>query len=275
MFSGIREILASLQIDPSGTLITLAYIAICILFSLILHECAHGWVAYKCGDPTAKMLGRLTLNPVKHLDPIGTICMVFLRVGWAKPVPINPRRFRNYKRDYILVSIAGIVTNLFLCVISLFVAALLCKLVYTQNTLNIIRSMGLCDKLINVYDMDLDSFLQPYARLIYSGYFDSLANVINKDMMWILYLQRLFLMLAQMNLGLAVFNLIPLPPLDGYRFLDMLVFKGKLAIDKNMMYILQMVFFVVCMSGLVGDYILQPLNKAIFSFISSSLALII
>ena len=103
MFSGITQWFEELTNDPSGTLITLAYVAVCILFSLILHECAHGWVAYKCGDPTAKMLGRLTLNPAKHLDPFGTICMVFLHVGWAKPVPVNPRNFRHFRRDYILV----------------------------------------------------------------------------------------------------------------------------------------------------------------------------
>ena len=129
MFSGITEWINDLSADPSGTLITLAYIAVCILFSLILHECAHGWVALKCGDPTAKMLGRLTLNPAKHLDPVGTICMVFLRVGWAKPVPINPRNFRKFRRDYILVSLAGIVTNLLLCLASLIISALLCRLI--------------------------------------------------------------------------------------------------------------------------------------------------
>ena len=108
MFSGLRSILNGLTSDPGGTILTLVYVAVCILFSLIIHECAHGYVALKCGDPTAKWLGRLTLDPRKHLDPLGTICMVFMRIGWAKPVPVNPRNFRHYRRDYILVSIAGI-----------------------------------------------------------------------------------------------------------------------------------------------------------------------
>ena len=86
MFSGITSILDGLRTDPGGTIITLLYVAVCILFSLIIHECAHGYAALKCGDPTAKWLGRLTLDPRKHLDPLGTICMVFLRIGWAKPV---------------------------------------------------------------------------------------------------------------------------------------------------------------------------------------------
>ena len=130
MFSGIRSILNGLTSDPGGTIITLIYVAVCILFSLIIHECAHGYVALKCGDPTAKWMGRLTLDPRKHLDPLGTICMVFMRIGWAKPVPINPRNFRNYRRDYILVSIAGIAVNLLVCILSLLISAILAKIIW-------------------------------------------------------------------------------------------------------------------------------------------------
>ena len=118
MFSNITSIFQNLRTDPGGTIIYLIMFTAGILFSLIIHECAHGYVALKCGDPTAKMMGRLTLDPRKHLDPIGTICMLFLRIGWAKPVPINPRNFRHYRRDYILVSIAGIAVNLLMLFLS-------------------------------------------------------------------------------------------------------------------------------------------------------------
>ena len=123
MFSNITSIISNFRNDPGGTLIYLAFFAVGILFSLIIHECAHGWVALKCGDPTAKWMGRLTLDPRKHLDPIGTICMLFLRIGWAKPVPINPNNFRNYRRDYILVSLAGIITNFCVFLISTLITA--------------------------------------------------------------------------------------------------------------------------------------------------------
>jgi len=267
MFSGITQWLEDLSADPSGTLITLAYIAVCILFSLILHECAHGWVAYKCGDPTAKMLGRLTLNPAKHLDPIGTICMVFLRVGWAKPVPINPRRFRHFRRDYILVSLAGIVTNLILCILSMVVSALLCKVIYEPELLVYVREQGMQDNLLDLYHMYMPN-------AIYAGRFDIIGGSIRDGMIWAVYAQRLFLMLAQMNLGLAIFNLIPIPPLDGYRFLDMFVFKGKLALDRNMMYIIQIGFLVLCMSGLLSNA-LSTVNGAVFGFLSNIVAVII
>lgn len=82
-----------------------------LFIAIILHELAHGFTAYKLGDSTAKDAGRLTINPIKHIDPIGFICMLIFKFGWAKPVPINPYNFKKRKRDTILVSIAGPLTN--------------------------------------------------------------------------------------------------------------------------------------------------------------------
>ena len=212
MFSGITQWINDLTTNPSATLITLAYTAACILFSLILHECAHGWVAYKCGDPTAKMLGRLTLNPAKHLDPFGTICMVFLHVGWARPVPVNPRNFRHFRRDYIMVSLAGIITNLLLCFLSLIISALLCRVIYNSYVLDYVRQTGLQNNMIDVYHMYMPN-------AIYNGEFQVVAGNLNSGAEWALFVQRFFLMLATMNLGLAVFNLLPVPPLDGSKVL--------------------------------------------------------
>ena len=108
--------------DPAGFILYLLYFAASVLLTLTLHEIAHGYVAWKCGDPTAKMLGRLSLDPRRHLDPLGTLCLVFLGFGWAKPVPVNPRNFQNYRRDDFLVSIAGITVNLTLFLLSLALA---------------------------------------------------------------------------------------------------------------------------------------------------------
>ncbi len=88
------------------------------LFAIILHEVAHGYVAEKFGDPTARLLGRLTLNPIKHLDPIGTIAIFIFGFGWARPVPVNPGNFRHPRRDMIWVAIAGPTTNLILAILS-------------------------------------------------------------------------------------------------------------------------------------------------------------
>ncbi|PHR27128.1 MAG: site-2 protease family protein [Desulfotalea sp.] len=89
-----------------------------LLMALTFHEFAHGYVAYRLGDPTAKNLGRLTLNPLKHLDPIGTIAFFFIKFGWAKPVPVNPGYFKDPKRDMIWVALAGPATNLVLAIAS-------------------------------------------------------------------------------------------------------------------------------------------------------------
>ena len=213
MFSNITSIFQNLRTDPGGTIIYLIMFTVGILFSLIIHECAHGYVALKCGDPTAKMMGRLTLDPRKHLDPIGTICMLFLRIGWAKPVPINPNNFRNYRRDYILVSLAGIFANLIVFLLSTVITVLIYKYAEAQ---------------------------------------------------WLSYVFQFFLMLAQMNLSLAIFNLLPVPPLDGYRFLDQFVFKGSLSMNRQTMQIIQIIFLVVCISGLLNG-LLSTVNSNIFN----------
>src|SRR5512138_263114 len=84
------------------------------LLALTIHEFAHGWVAHRLGDPTARLEGRLTLNPLAHLDPIGTLAILLIGFGWARPVPVDPRRFRQPRRDAVLVAAAGPASNLLL-----------------------------------------------------------------------------------------------------------------------------------------------------------------
>lgn len=147
-----------------------------LLFSMVAHEYAHGYAALRQGDPTAYQLGRLTWNPLKHIDPIFTVILPILTFfggsfifGGAKPVPVSPRNYRNYRRGDIIVSLAGIATNL--------VLAVLCALMIV---------------LLGVFGRAL-----PVAS-------DSLA-----------LLQRMLVTGVQFNLVLAMFNLLPIPPLDG------------------------------------------------------------
>jgi len=102
-----------------------------ILLALTLHEYAHGYVAYRLGDPTAKSQGRLTLNPLSHLDPLGTIAFFLINIGWAKPVPVNGAYFKNPRKDMVWVALAGPLTNLFLAIISAMVAKIVLQLSQT------------------------------------------------------------------------------------------------------------------------------------------------
>ncbi len=205
MFRNIQTWISAFQTDPVNALISILLMMVALLLSLMLHELGHGFVALRCGDPTAKMMGRLSLDPRKHLDPIGTICMFFLGVGWAKPVPINPRNFRKPNRDIILVSVAGITVNLILFLIFCFLYAV--------------------------------SF-----RWILSG-----AGA------WYLYLQEFLIDMISFNLSLAIFNLIPVPPLDGFRLVNQIFFRGNLYLSPQTMQIIHFVFLFICLSGLLSN----------------------
>ncbi len=201
MFRNISVWLQSFRMDPIGTLIEIIFIVAALLISLILHEIGHGFVALKCGDPTAKMMGRLSLDPRKHLDPVGMICMFFLGIGWAKPVPINPYNFRKRNRDMILVSVAGIAVNLLLFTLSTFLYVLL----YRQH-----------------------------------------GGVIH-------YVKEFLMILLTYNISLAIFNLVPVPPLDGYRLVNQLLFHGQLDMNPRTMMIIHYGFLFVCLSGLLSQ----------------------
>ena len=145
------------------------YIVVAALFAIILHEIAHGLVSTWLGDPTPKRQGRLSLNPLKHLDPIGTLCLILFHVGWAKPVVVNPDYYKNKKRGMALVALAGPLMNFLLAIFSIIIMAIFVKVNAYSNVLIII-----------------------YNFLLY---------------------------FSVINLGLGLFNLIPIPPLDGSRIL--------------------------------------------------------
>lgn len=142
-----------------------------VLFALTIHEFMHAWTAWKCGDDTALRAGRVTLNPLAHLDLLGTICFFVAPIGWAKPVPVNPLNYNRPRRDDILVSGAGVAINFTLA-----------------------AGLALLARGLVMYDM------LPETRLA--------------QMLWAMMGMAIFL-----NFGLAVFNLLPIPPLDGSHIL--------------------------------------------------------
>lgn len=152
---------------------------IIVIIALTVHEYAHGWVAWKLGDSTAKSSGRLSLNPLRHLDPIGFLCMLFFRFGWARPVPIDTRNFKNPRRDMALTGLAGPVANLILA----FVILIPYEIIYSLAEAGALNNIG-------TFGINLISALISFVA---SFHF--------------------------MNITLALFNFFPVPPLDGSRVL--------------------------------------------------------
>jgi len=235
ILSRLQSWLDWLMADPAGFIVYLIYFAASILLTLMLHEIAHGYVAWKCGDPTAKMLGRLSMDPRKHLDPVGTLFLVFFGFGWAKPVPVNPRNFENYRRDDFLVSIAGITVNITLFLLSLSLAVGVNGLLWKPEVLSYYGAEAM-----------LSSGGIGYSVLV-SG-----AGAENTDAMqypWLQYIQRFLLMFATMNLSVGLFNLLPIPPLDGYHIFNDILLKGRLRLNRNVFQIAQVVLIVLCLTG--------------------------
>jgi Zn-dependent protease len=169
--------------------VEILYQMIAFLFAISVHESAHAWTASRCGDPTARMLGRVSLNPIRHIDPIGTIVLPLVAVfsgipllGWAKPTPVDPRNFRNPVMDDILTSVAGPVSN--------FIVATGALLLLGGISLSSASGHALVMGLVEGGNgAASDSALAPVAVLLFE--------------------------LMLINIVLAVFNLIPVPPLDG------------------------------------------------------------
>ena len=170
-------------------IIEILYQMIAFLFAISVHESAHAWTASRCGDPTARMLGRVSLNPIRHIDPIGTIVLPLVAaisgiplLGWAKPTPVDPRNFRHPVMDDILTSVAGPVSN--------FIVATGALLLLGGISLSSVSGHTLVTGLVGGDNgASSDSVLAPVAVLLFE--------------------------LMLINIVLAVFNLIPVPPLDG------------------------------------------------------------
>lgn len=167
--------------DLSAQIQELVLMIPAILFAVTFHEVAHGWTAEKLGDPTARLAGRLTLNPLSHIDPIGALMFVIAKFGWAKPVPVNPYNLRHPVRDMMWVAAAGPAANLVLATLSLLSVQLLNPVLHGP---------------------EIQFFAQPILGILLWTYL--------------------------LNLHLAAFNLIPIPPLDGSQILKGFLPRGAL-----------------------------------------------
>jgi Zn-dependent protease len=204
-----------------------------ILMAVILHEISHGFVAYKLGDPTAKMMGRLTLNPISHIDPFGTILMPLMLYaftngqfvfGYAKPVPINAMNFKNPKRDMAISAAAGPITNLLLAAVSV---------------------------------MLLKHFMAPLSMVIPPSTVEVILNPLAMMLQASLFI----------NVILAVFNMIPIPPLDGGRVLmGLLPFRQAMTLGRIEPF--GFIIVIVLVATHISDVIILPVISFIVSLLS-------
>lgn len=163
------------------------YLLPVILISITIHELSHGYFSYKLGDPTAKNAGRLTLNPIKHLDALGTIMILISGFGWAKPVPINPMYYNDRKKGTMLVALAGPLSNIFIALLFSFPMA------FIGNQ---------------------------YGGISLRNLFDASSVMLFKNTSFLAILFNLSRFFYIININLAVFNILPVPPLDGSKILS-------------------------------------------------------
>jgi Zn-dependent protease len=193
--------------DPAGFLQNLVLMAPALLLAVTIHEVAHGVVADRLGDPTARRLGRLTLNPLPHIDVLGALAFILAGFGWAKPVPVDVRHFRRPLRDMACVAAAGPLSNFAVAFVGLVVWAVLPQLVA------------------------LPFVARPLTGMLYYVY--------------------------QFNLALAIFNLIPLPPLDGGHFLPYLLPTGAWPLLRQLEQYGPLILLLLVVSG-ITRYVVVP-----------------
>ncbi len=207
-FSVIQSLLAGQQIDILSVVAQVLSIIFVILCILPLHEFAHGWVANKLGDPTAKLEGRLTFNPLASVDPMGALALILFGFGWAKPVPVDSRYFKKPRRDLAITALAGPVANLLAALVGAFLVAV------------------------------MEAF--------------SPVNVVTRFLFNALYYY------VVVNISLAVFNLIPIPPLDGSRIVGAFLSNRALYTYYRYQNLFVMIVFLLLLSGSLSG----PLNTA-------------
>ncbi len=207
-----------------------------LVFALSIHEAAHAWMASRLGDQTARMLGRVTLNPAKHIDPVGTIliplAMLFLGsygrflIGWARPTPVNTRNFKRIVRDDVLTTLAGPVSNVLAAIVSLIVLVLIAKISPVGNAIVYGLALGGIDPAL----MSAAPAVFPLVLIFYMG--------------------------VMLNLFLAAFNLLPLPPLDGsHIFRHLLPYRALRIYDSLGMISLILILFF---GGAAVNFLVSP-----------------
>ncbi len=228
------------------------------LLALSVHEAAHAWMANRCGDPTAKYLGRLTINPIAHIDPIGFLMLFIVGFGWAKPVPVNPNNFRNYRKDDIKVSLAGITANLLMfvagCLLMYGMVALALSKVPASAWMNGAFGVQVSGEWYGIDTSAAFLYAASMGEYLIGPYLGTIAS----------YLFQMIVIFTTTNMVLAVFNLIPVPPLDGYHVFNDLILRRQLFAPQKAAMIGQIVLVVLIFSGALDKVLNGAISGALY-----------
>ncbi len=266
--------------DPRATLMVILLALPGRMLAISMHEAAHAYVADRCGDPTARNMGRLTLNPLKHIDILGFLMLYLVGFGWAKPVPVNPRNFKgDYRKCDLKVSLAGITMNLIL-----FLAGAIVLYGVMGFALSGLPEVSEASFLLTYPDERAFITVADSARAVfidqgdhyvywhlddllsYAPYCGEFVQMLWGNMPY--YLFEMLSYFVQINIVLAIFNLIPIPPLDGYHVLNDLVLHRNLYSSARAAQIGTVVMLVLLFSGALSSALSFVVDGA-FSILGS------
>ncbi|MDO4546642.1 MAG: site-2 protease family protein [Clostridia bacterium] len=228
-----------------------------IILALTLHEAAHGYVAFRCGDPTAMRMGRVSLNPLRHLDPMGFLSMIAIGVGWAKPVPVNPNNFKKPRRDDLLVSMAGITANILqfavgIVIVMAFIGAALGAIPPENYAADGYFTISTSLRRYRMLPSEAYLYAANMRLFLIEPVFGTVAG----------YVFEVFVNFAVTNVVLACFNLLPIPPLDGYHLFNDLIFKRQLFAPVKAQRIGQALVLLLALTGMLSRGLSFVVNGA-------------
>ena len=260
-----------MRTDPLGFFTFMLYRAPAVLIALTLHEISHGYVAYLCGDRTAKDMGRLSLNPFKHLSLVGTVMMFTVGMGWAKPVPVNPNNYRHGRRDDFFVSIAGVTMNFILFTFATLMMVIINEKLWDPRVFAFGAPLTTRTDFLSFAGSNFTEILYGgqniLAEAVGNGYYRVLDAASYMQTPWLIHLQRFFYQFAFCNLGMCVFNLLPFPPLDGFHVFNDILLRGRLQLNAQAFRVSMLVLLV----GMNVTNIFSRLISAVTHFIQSGM----
>jgi len=255
--------------DPLGFFTFMLYRAPAVLLALTLHEISHGYVANLCGDDTARRMGRLSLNPLRHLSLIGTVMMFTVGMGWAKPVPVNPANYRHGRRDDFLVSIAGVTMNFLLFTLATLLMVLVNEQLWQPAVFQLSKPLTTRTDFLSFSGANFTQILYGSEYVLLqetgNGYYQVLQAADYLQTPWLIHIQRFLYQFAFCNIGMCIFNLLPFPPLDGFHVFNDILLRGRLQLNAQAFRISMLALLVLMNATSIFSRLISTVTYSIQS----------